>query len=440
MNARKKLFVFNSVIIVLLAVVTVVTVWISSRNVFKNQAEVHLVDVVSESAQELFDSHGLVSDNFRFMRDGVYVSIYADDGTLVNGIAPEGASEDVLPPVKRGIFQTFNADGEKYYVYDYKVDIPGRPSLYVRGIGLTNDAQLNSILFTCAVVAVLVCAFAIAVSLLIIKNAVKPIEKMTASVESINQSKDLSLRLEVNKSDKDVYKLEIAYNAMLERLENLFRNQERFTSDVSHELRTPLTVILAEAEFAIEDAKTEEEKSASLSVILRQTKKLVNITNQILEFSRFVNKNAINLEKTDISALTEECSVPANNSKGITIERDIEPKVFAFVEKTMYQRMLQNLIDNALKYGADGGYVKVSLKKSESGAVLSVSDNGIGMSVDTQMHVFERFYQADKSRSSSGSLGLGLSFVKEIVRLFKADVSLSSEEGKGTVFTIKFND
>lgn len=440
MNARKKLFIINSIIIVLLGCLTVFGAWLSARTVLELRVKDTICNIVDERVNKLEESNGEITPDFDFSSNDVYVSLYTPDGRLINAYSIPTAAQHL--PLRNGEIQTTYINSFQYYVYDFEVLFVGGKSVVVRGVARADVGYANAIVLFCGVLAFAFIMFAIIASLIVIKNAVRPIERMTYWVNRVVNFSDLSLRIPVSKKDKDVRALQIAYNKMLKRLEELFKNQERFTSDVSHELRTPLTVILAEAEFALDNSITEQDRRESLETICTQTKKLVSIVNQILEFSRFANAMQVDLISTDISALTLDSSLIPTNAKNVTLITDVDEDIVVPVERTLYQRLVQNLVDNAVKYSRNGGVVTVTLKRTVTGGiVLAVRDNGIGMSEETKSHAFDRFYQQDTSRTSSGSgLGLGLSFAKEICRLFGAKITVDSELGIGSTFFVSFDN
>ena len=122
--------------------------------------------------------------------------------------------------------------------------------------------------------------------------------------------------------------------------------------------------------------------------------------------------------------------------RGIRLQTDIQPELYAEIDVFLISRMLQNLIDNAYKFGKENGYVRVTLHRAGAGARLTVEDNGIGISQADRSRIFQRFYQAENSRRSQGGMGLGLSMVRQIVQLHGGTIAVSSTEGKGTVFTV----
>ena len=135
-----------------------------------------------------------------------------------------------------------------------------------------------------------------------------------------------------------------------------------------------------------------------------------------------------------VSIVCDEQALVAQ--KGIRLERNIQPDIYADIDVFLISRMLQNLIDNAYKFGVQDGYISVSLCRSGAGALLTVRDNGIGIAPENLDKIWQRFYQAEERHRSQNGMGLGLSMVRQIVTLHGGTISVESAVGKGTTFTV----
>lgn len=436
MKFGKKIIFINSLIIAFLTAVIVVAAAVAGTRVLRSNICNALIDTVSSRAAVISSSNGVVPDDFDYNVGGVYLSIYLSDGTLKNGSFPG----ELTLPIRKGIVSSVRIGGNAYYVYDFAIALEGREDIYLRGVVSASNDVWFAALVSFTVLAGALAAAGIVLNILSVRSAVKPIDKMRREVQEITNSKDLERRLSKVTSDKELARLADDYNYMLDSLEGMFRNHERFTSDVAHELRTPLTVILSESEFALQETQQVSEKDESLEVIYRQSKRLKAILDSLLEFTRFANQLKIDLKPVDISAVTAEFLGDYVFPKDIRCVSEIEENVTVLAEVTLYERILQNLTDNAVKYGKEGGSVLVGLKKVGETAVLTVRDDGMGMSKEAVSQAFNRFYREDASRSDRPGLGLGLSFVKEIVRLFGAKIGIESEQGVGTCVTVTFEN
>lgn len=434
MKLGKKIIFINSLIIVFLAAVIAVAATVAGTRVMRSNIRNTLVDTVSSRAAVIAAGKGIVPDDFDYNLNGVYLGVYLSDGSLKNGSFPG----EVDLPIRKGIISTVRVGGAQYYVYDFAISLEGRNDIYLRGMAAASYDFWYAAMILVAVFAGVLAAVGVVLNIVSVKRAVKPIEKMRREVQEITDTKDITKRLSAVETDDELACLADDYNLMLDGLEGSLRNQERFTSDVAHELRTPLTVILSESEYALTDAKDVREKDESLEAILRQAGRLKAITESLLEFTRFKNRIKIGLAPVDISAVTEELLGDYVFPASISCQSEIEEGVTVLADVTLYERVLLNLVDNAVKYGKEGGHVIVTVKREGNGAALVVRDDGVGMSEEALEHAFDRFYREDPSRSGKPGLGLGLSLVREIVRLFGAKIGIASAAGEGTAVTVTF--
>ena len=217
----------------------------------------------------------------------------------------------------------------------------------------------------------------------------------------------------------------------LQPAEEMMERLEQFTQDASHELRTPLATLNSSLDLALRTKKYQE----GLESAKADVKQIEVLVERLLELTRL---DALDMTRTpvDLSVLTEQTVSKHKllaKEKGATISADVAPGVHVQGDGALIHQVLSNLLTNAVKFGRPHGSVHVTLKKDS----LSVSDDGIGMDAEDVPHVFDRFYQADASRSRGG-LGLGLALVKRIVDLHGWNIAVSSQKNKGTTFTIHF--
>ena len=225
-------------------------------------------------------------------------------------------------------------------------------------------------------------------------------------------------------------------------IRQLERMRRDFTANVSHELKTPLTVISGFLE-TIKNEKdlNEQTRNRFLDIISLETDRLSRLIGDILTLSEIEAETLNRLENVKVDeciASSIELLRGKAGEKGILLEASLQ--CGGSVVSGNADRVSQlaiNLIDNAIKYSPEGGKVSVATSKTGNHCVITVEDNGIGISIKDQRRLFERFYRADKSRSrEQGGTGLGLSIVKHIVSSMNGSVSVRSELGKGSVFTV----
>ena len=233
------------------------------------------------------------------------------------------------------------------------------------------------------------------------------------------------------------------YNDVLERLATIDQTRSEFVSNVSHELKTPITSmkVLAESVTQNEAATVDDYKEFMVDIvdeIDRETK----IINDLLTLVRTDSKqDEMNFDEADISEMIEtivKTVKPLANQRAIKLSYDSFREVKARVDAVKLSLAISNLIENAVKYNVDNGWISVSLNADKEYFYIKVADSGVGIPEDAKDRVFDRFYRVDKARSrDTGGTGLGLSITRSIVNAHKGTIKLYSESGKGTTFTVK---
>ena len=269
-------------------------------------------------------------------------------------------------------------------------------------------------------------------------RSLRHLRRITESARKISDGQDLSQRIELPPGKDEVYELTDTFNDMMDRLEQSFEAERQFTSDASHELRTPTTVILAECDMAEKIPDDAQAAQESIAEIHRQAQKMSEIIGKLLRFTRLAQGNRlIERETTDLSELVEDvCEEQRMVATGnIEIICENEPDVMVDGDASLLISLVQNLVSNAVKYGKENGHVYVRVYKDRQLAYVSVKDDGIGISEEDQKRIWNRFYQADSSRSDERrGVGLGLSLVKQIARLHGGTVTVTSTAGEGSEF------
>lgn len=227
--------------------------------------------------------------------------------------------------------------------------------------------------------------------------------------------------------------------------------RQQFSANVSHELKTPLTSISGFAEILKIGGTDEQTTKDFANTIYEETQRMISLVNDIIKLSK-LDEKSISQEKEEIN-LTELSTeiittlLPVADKKNVQIDLEAENQVYINGVRSVIFEMIYNLVENAIKYNKNDGKIIVKIEKKSDNpssrikptVILSVSDTGIGIPKNEQERIFERFYRIDKSRSKeSGGTGLGLSIVKHGAKYHNAKVALSSQEGKGSTFTVYF--
>ena len=268
-----------------------------------------------------------------------------------------------------------------------------------------------------------------------------PLERVSQSIEQ--RTATFLEKLPENDIPKEVFTMVQAINRLLDRLSEALNTQRRFTADAAHELRTPLTAVRLELD-VLKRADTEEEKQESLQKLYNAVDRSARLVHQLLEMARREADHAddqvsnISLYKSAQSIISEMEQVAKNKNISLRIEGNEQLMVRG--RPYALSVLMSNLVANALQYTAQGGIVIVFVYEKNGKPILSVSDNGRGISVKEQERIFDRFYRInDISQSEVTGSGLGLSIVKSITESHNAAINiLDGIEGKGVTFQITF--
>lgn len=411
-------------------------------------AQMHLRERVQESADEieLEDGEFEIDSDFYSLDNNVYLALYDTGGDFLYGKVPPGLEQ--APQFEDGKIQTVKSGTEQWYVYDVQYEMENGQEFYIRGVVSVTETQkefLIAVRFAVILLPLTVILTAL-IGYRLIRRTLLPVRQMTETVQEIQKDGDLSRRIGVSQeTGKDeFYQLAGTFDGMLESLEQAFRRERQFTSDVSHELRTPVSVILAQCEASLNRTDLSEEQRKEILLIRKKAGEMSQMISQLLLLSRAdQGRQQLNKEEINISELTEiiveEQKMLAQRRK-IEVHTEIEPDITGYLDESFYIRMLDNLISNAVSYGKEGGNIKVTLHQIPSGVRGTVEDDGIGISRDDQVHIWERFYRVDASRTGKedGShSGLGLSMAKWIAQAHGGNVRVESELGKGSCFTFE---
>ena len=270
-------------------------------------------------------------------------------------------------------------------------------------------------------------------------RALSPIDHITQTAQRIS-TQDLTARLNLPGSDDELGRLAATIDSMLSRLEEGFKRERQFTSDASHELRTPLTAMQAILNVTRERRRPPEEYELALDDLAEETDRLRTLTEDLLYIARGDARPGVSNEVVNLSnLLTDVCESlnPMAESKGLLLHREIQEDLFIQGDSDALIRAFVNLIDNAIKY-TEKGEIKIQANQTEKSQVeVQILDTGRGIPSEHLLHIFERFYRVDESRSTQG-FGLGLAIVQEIVNAHAGTIEVSSQVGTGTVFRMYF--
>lgn len=274
--------------------------------------------------------------------------------------------------------------------------------------------------------------------------AVRPVHAITGQAEAIGAG-TLERRISAYADSREYQRLVQVLNTMLARLDAAFEAQRRFTGNASHELRSPLTALRGELELARRRERSPDEYRRVIDSALEEVDRLSRTTEDLLVLARAdagvmqVDRHRIDLAERVRAAATRLTAPAAERS--ITLTAECDDAVPVQGDAGLLDRLIWNLVENAVKFSPPGGWVRVRTARDDDAGILEVTDSGPGIPAAEAERVFERFYRGDESRTptrETAGTGLGLSIVRAVADLHGASVSAANAESGGAVFRVRF--
>ncbi|MDR3799093.1 MAG: heavy metal sensor histidine kinase [Terracidiphilus sp.] len=376
----------------------------------------------------VFDAHGAVLSTTPGMDRALSASLFAQTAAQHQGIfkidSPTGASyRGVVSTVPRG------GNGNEVWTLQVAVDLTQEQVVLERQ---------RVWIWTLLAAALVICpglGFAIA------RRSTRPLREVAETARRI-ESSTLNERIHAEGYPVEIRVLAVAFNGMLERLEESFVRLSRFSADIAHELRTPVNNIRGETEVALARTRTPEELLEVVGSCLEESVRLSELIESLLFLARSESRGD-HLHRTEVDLrrlLTDICEYYEAAASDIGVTISVSPgddSLMASVDRVLLLRAVGNLTSNALAHCSAGGSVRLSAKQQGEQICVEVRDTGSGISAEALPHVFDRFYRADPARSrNSGGVGLGLAIVQQIAVMHGGQVKIESNPGHGTTVTI----
>lgn len=442
-SLKLKITLWYTLAMIIVSAIVIVMMNSFNTKMIELDTERRVTRTVDDLSKNLVDRNGSFHrvPDFMYYKDGVYMVLYDGEYNVLEGTLPFGITNALK--IQKDVFRSDNYNNSKFYEFDKEI-MTKQGKFFLKGIASAGDEEYGakSALKTNILFSLITILLAAIGGYFIISRAFVPVKRISDTAERISESSNLSERINLEGGHDEIYNLANVFDKMLDRIEASFEKEKQFTSDASHELRTPVAVIMSECEYMEECAKTADEYKESANSIRRQAERMSKLISELLTISRMdKNKIKTNFEDVDISELVtficdEQEEIQDNK---IALVRNISQGITAKSDRFLLMRAFVNLVSNAYQYIGDGDKIEVSLS-SENGKILfSVLDNGIGISEENLPKIWERFYQADSSRTvnKNGSMGLGLPMVKWIAEAHGGKVSVKSTLGEGSVFTFE---
>lgn len=427
--------------------------------------QAQLEQMVSEAGENVeYDNGRLKFDSdLLSLEHGVYLSVYDADGYLLYGKVPYGFDNSAL--FEDGTVREYRGDSTDFCMMDLFYDVKDYGPVVIRGVASITDAEANFrfVIRLAAILMPLLTVLTAITGYMMTRRTLRPVSRITDTVREIQKDGDLSRRVALGKGKDEIYRMAETFDRMLEQVETGFHREQQFASDASHELRTPVAEMMLQCEELLKNEKLDAQTREGIGLLRQKSEYLSQIISQLLFLTRAdQGRQKLSLERLDFSELTsmvcEEAESLAQEAefsdaqernaapditdpdkkKGITIETQIEQGLHILGDETLLIRFWMNLLQNAITYGRPEGHIRVTVQKGIGRIEGSIRDDGIGISEEDLPHIWERFYQADTSRTKENSSGLGLSMVKWIVKEHGGEIFARSRIGEGTEFRFWF--
>ncbi len=398
--------------------------------------------------------------------EGEILALQGPDGSLKQsaGALTSGQIQQLALPLPgwSGVVQaplpkSASGYGGRYLFADPSITQDGQLSGYLLvGVPLDPNNQLGRLLISLILGNALTLAIALTGGFWLADRAMRPVRTITQTANQISET-DLHKRLNLKGQD-ELAQLGGTFDAMLTRLQAAFERQRQFTADASHELRTPLTIIDLETSRGLSAKRSPEEYECIMGTIQAENKFMVRLVNNLLSLARMdAGQVKLKSEPLDLSELASEVierMQPLATAQGVALEVGSMPEALVRGDRATLSLMLINLLENAIKFSSGAASPTVSISVGKAGGIgttqawIRVCDNGIGISTEHQAHIFDRFYQAEASRSrpissggdgarqESSGTGLGLAIAQWIARAHHGEIRVESAIGKGSTFEV----
>lgn len=310
-------------------------------------------------------------------------------------------------------------------------------SFSTKNLHLIADAVRQKVYIVLLIITIFVLLGAVMYSMLL----TKPLKKVTESIDEISQG-DMDVKLDM-RGFSEISSISDSFNQMIDVIQKQETSRQDFVSNVSHELKTPLASMKVLSDSLLSQEGMPEELYREFLVdITNEIERMTEIINDLLSMVK-MDKNTAQVQVSNIS-INDLLEQLLKRLRPIAAKRNIElvyesyRPVMADVDEIKMSIALNNLIENAIKYNYDDGWVRVTLNADHKFFYVTVQDSGVGIPEDVQDNVFERFYRVDKARSrDTGGTGLGLALTRSAVLLHRGSIKLYSKEKEGTTFTVR---
>ena len=453
LSIKKKLLIYSFFIQLIILSIFSFSLYkaieISTLDKFQATLKVIILDVTDDLKEKESISDAVLNEEKEYNFEPLYIRIL-DNNTHKKIIQTTNFPEDIenddiyLNKLKENII-TFE-EQNNYLLSRIKIDFNNSQKVIIE-VATNKDmlwSHLDNLLYILSFIIPIVLIFAIIGGNFLIYKSFTPIEKVLEELKNITAT-DLSARLKSSNNQDELNELITEINNLLGRLESSFERISQFSSDASHELKTPLTIIKGEIEIALRKDRNIEEYKQSLKTSLDEVIVIEKTINDLLFLAK--NEKDLILKNMEVLYFDEIIDESINEVKNFAKLNNIKIK-FDLIETIEFQGYsnllkiaIKNILKNAIQFSHNNSEIIVKSYKEEGFFNISIQDFGIGIPLNEQEKIFEKFYRTDKSRSkNSGGTGLGMSIVKKIIHIHKGYIKVESIENIGTTIFISFKE
>ena len=422
----------------------------------QSKAELKAYAALFDEEKHGFSDFG--ADSFAKKLSKVRVTVLSADGTIVigdsekDGLGDHSDREEVRVAIKKGEGYAVRSSGTvgRDMIYYCKAFTAADGTQYLLRVGRATANEWRVLLNhlpTLGWFLLLDFLLCLLFTYLATDYVIKPVRKMAKeaamNVKASTKYPELQPVVDVlNKRNAEVNEQFKALKEDKELVERAQRSKNDFIANITHEMNTPLTSIRGYAELLERGVLDGEQAKLAAQTILSQGERLSNLIACIINYNEIDNDELPSYE-VDVSRLAEETLhtlAPAIAERGIALTKEIEGNVVLKSRHERISELIGNLIRNAIRYNKENGELFVSLKRTETGARLTVRDTGVGIAEENLERIFDRFFTVDKSHGGkNGGFGLGLAVVKKLCNKAGWLLNVQSKLGEGTTFTVDFS-
>ena len=451
LSIKKKLLIYSFLIQAIILTIFSVSLYkaleMSTLDKLQATLKVIILDITDDLLEKDKITNTLLDEEKEYNFEPLYIRIL-DDNTHEMLIQTQNFPNNIehdnnyLNKLKPSII-TFEEQND-FLISRIKIDFHGEKNIIIE-ILTTKEiltSTLENILYILSFILPIILILAVIAGNFLIYKSFSPIENILFELKQINAN-DLSARLKTTKNEDEINQLINEVNNLLGRLESSFERISQFSSDASHELKTPLTIIRGEIEVTLRKERTTDEYKNALNNSLNELTLIEQTINDLLFLAK--NEKDLILDKQENFYFDELIDESINEIKSFAIlhqveinfvlEDSIEFKGFPNLLKIA----LKNALKNAIQFSHKNSQVIVKSYINDGIFNISIQDFGIGIPLNEQEKIFEKFYRTDKSRNkNSGGTGLGMSILKKIIDIHKGIIKITSKENIGTTIILSF--